>query len=111
MAVNMVPMKSVVVIRDGKRVTPTIGKSFPFTAEERNAILEVDSTALRKPTDETAGTDADAAAAARTAEASQSKARGGKKAATASQADSEVEDTDPPEGEGGGPGAGTDDDL
>ena len=113
MAVSMVPTVGVVVVRDGKRVRPEIGKAYDFTKEERDAILEAHPTALRKPQNEETGEDSSkpAASTKRTAEASQSKASGGKKAATASKADSEDPETSPPAGEGGGPGAGTDDDL
>lgn len=113
MAISMVPTVGVVVVRDGKRVRPTIGKAFSFTKEERDAILEAQPNALRKPTNEDTGED-DAAPAASTAEASQAKAKGGRKAATANVADTEAEDgdTDPKtDGKPAPKGAGSDDDL
>lgn len=45
-----VVQQSVVVMRDGKRVTPKIGESFDFTAEE---IEQAGADALREPKDET----------------------------------------------------------
>jgi hypothetical protein len=113
MAVKMVPNVGVVVVRDGKRVRPTIGKAFEFTAAERDALLEASPTSLRKPTNEDTGED-EAAPAASTAETSQSKARGGRKAATANKADAEAGegDTEPKtDGKAAPKGAGSDDDL
>jgi hypothetical protein len=113
MAVKMVPTVGVVVVRDGKRVRPTIGKAYEFTKEERDALLEAQPNSLRKPTNEDTGED-EAAPATATAEASQAKARGGRKAATANVADSEAGegDTDPKtDGKPAPKGAGSDDDL
>jgi len=98
MAVSLVPTVGVVVVRDGKRVKPTIGKAFSFTTDERDSILEAHPTALRKPTNEDTGDD-EAAAATTTgtkpsAEASQSKAKGGQKKATASKSDAEASGDD-----------------
>lgn len=45
-----VVQQSVVVMRDGKRVTPKIGETFDFTAEE---IEQAGADALREPKDET----------------------------------------------------------
>lgn len=99
MAVKMVPTMGVVVVRDGKRVRPTIGKAFEFTKEERDALLEAQPNSLRKPSNEDDGAD-EAVAAATTvtgkagvkpsAETSQAKASGGKKTATANKSDEEA---------------------
>lgn len=40
MSVKLVPLKSVMVIRDGKRVSPPVGKAFPFETEERDSMRE-----------------------------------------------------------------------
>lgn len=37
---NLVPLKSVVVVRKGARVSPPIGKAFPFEDEEVEAMKE-----------------------------------------------------------------------
>lgn len=108
---KMVPTVGIVVIRDGKRVRPTIGKAFDFTKEEIADLKEAHPTALRKSSNEDDGE----STATPSAAVSQAKARGGKKAATANKSDAEVaeegtEGTDPPEGEAV-EGAGTDDDL
>jgi len=96
MTVKMVPTVSVVVIRDGVRVKPEIGKSFDFTTEERDGLAEAHPTALRK----VAGGDEEGVAVAAptvkekpvksSAEASQAKAKGGKKASTAETSDDEA---------------------
>lgn len=49
---QMVPVEGVTVGRDGKRVTPPVGKSFDFTAEEIKSIKAARPEALRKPVDE-----------------------------------------------------------
>lgn len=90
MAVKMVPTMSVVVVREGKRVKPAIGKVFDFTKEERDSILEAQPNALRKPTDESPSDDAAGDPAPPSAEASQAAAKGGKKAATANKSDDEA---------------------
>lgn len=90
MAVNMVPTVGVVVVRDGKRVRPTIGKAFGFTADERDALLEAHPGSLRKPTNEDTGTDESTDATTSSAEKSQARARGGKKEATANESDKEA---------------------
>jgi len=111
MAVKMVPTMSVVIVRDGKRVKPEIGKSFDFTADERDSILEAQPNALRKA----AAGDEEGTADTSSAEQSQAKAKGGKKKATAAKSDAEAaadgDGGEPEDGEGGGAGAGTDDDL
>jgi hypothetical protein len=95
MSVSMVPTVGVVVVRDGNRVRPTIGKAFPFTTEERDAILEAHPSALRKPNNEDTGEESVTEATVSSAEKSQAKARGGKKTATASKSDEEAaEDAD-----------------
>lgn len=47
-----VPTASVIVIRDGKRVEPKIGKSFPFTEDEITTINRIMPGALRTPVNE-----------------------------------------------------------
>lgn len=37
---NLVPLRSIMVVRDGKRVSPPIGKAFKFTAEEVKVLKE-----------------------------------------------------------------------
>lgn len=43
-----VPVQTIVVTRDGKRVTPKIGDAFDFTAEELDDINRVNPDAVRK---------------------------------------------------------------
>lgn len=52
-----VPTASVIVIRDGKRVEPKIGKSFPFTDDEITTINRIMPGALRTPVNETVDED------------------------------------------------------
>lgn len=40
MAVKLVPLKSVMIVRDGRRVSPPVGKAYPFSTEERDAMRE-----------------------------------------------------------------------
>ena len=47
---NLVPLKSIMVVRENKRVSPPIGKGFPFTADEVKALKE--GTDYRKPVNE-----------------------------------------------------------
>lgn len=57
-----VPVQSVLVIRDGKRVRPPLGTPFEFTAKELAEINAVNPVAIRKPIQELATpatTDAD----------------------------------------------------
>lgn len=95
MAKSMVPTVSVVIVRDGKRVKPEIGKAFDFTKEEADSILETQPGALRKAAGDEDGTqDAlDASKGSRgakpSAEASQAGAKGGRKKATAAKSDAE----------------------
>lgn len=49
---NRVALKSVIVVRDGQRVSPPIGKSFPFTAAEIKALEESNPTAIREAVNE-----------------------------------------------------------
>lgn len=37
---NLVPLKSIMVVREGKRVSPPIGKAFPFTADEVKVLKQ-----------------------------------------------------------------------
>jgi hypothetical protein len=92
---KLVPMTGTVVIRDGRRVRPVIGKAFNFTKEEI-ADLEAAGAKLRKPTDEAEESEAEAASSTTpsSAEKSQAKARGGKKPATAAKSDEEAETED-----------------
>lgn len=46
---KLVVTSSVTVIRNGKRVTPTIGKVFTFTDDEAKYILKHHPLGLRKP--------------------------------------------------------------
>lgn len=43
-----VPVKSIVLFRDGKQVRPTIGKEFDFTAEELKDINDLSPKSVRK---------------------------------------------------------------
>lgn len=52
MSKKLVTMATVCVIRDGKRVFPEIGKTFPYTDEEVKRIKAVSPTALRNPVNE-----------------------------------------------------------
>ncbi len=86
---KMVPTVGVVVIRDGKRVTPEVNKAFAFTADEQKSIEEAHPGALRKPSNE----DESVTTAAASAEGSQARAKGGKKQATANVSDEEQEES------------------
>ncbi|MCB1865168.1 MAG: hypothetical protein KDG50_07030 [Chromatiales bacterium] len=52
---KMVPLQSVVLFREGKRVRPQIGKVFNFTADEIEELTEASPECLRKPIAETDG--------------------------------------------------------
>lgn len=52
-----VPNASIVVIRDGKRVTPPLGKAYDFTKAEIESITRVSPGALRKPVNESSDAD------------------------------------------------------
>jgi hypothetical protein len=47
-----VPTIGVIVIRDGKRVSPPLNKGFNFTDDEITQINAIHATALRKPINE-----------------------------------------------------------
>lgn len=51
-ASNKVILKSIIVVREGKRVAPPIGKAFPLTAEEIETLDEVNPTAYRDAVNE-----------------------------------------------------------
>lgn len=50
----LVTQVSTVVIRNGKRVSPPIGKPFNYTDQEVQVILKAKPLGLRKPVNETA---------------------------------------------------------
>lgn len=50
--IERVVTQSVTVIREGKRVTPPLNKSFPFTADEITYLDSISPRASRKPVDE-----------------------------------------------------------
>lgn len=108
-SITMTVRKGVTVVRDGQRIRPEIGKTFDFTAAERDAVLEVDPSALTKPAGEEEGTPTTASTSApASAEQSQAKASGGKKKATANKSDAENAE----DGDGNAPEeANSDDDL
>jgi hypothetical protein len=95
---KLVPTVGTVVVRDGQRVRPTIGKPFDYTKEEADQIREEAPNALVKQKD--VEDDGDEAVPASnvtgkagvkpSAEASQAKARGGAKTATAAKSDEEA---------------------
>lgn len=93
-SIKMVVNKGVTVVREGKRVRPTIGKEFSFTAEERDGILEAAPGALSAGGDNSAEETAEEATTTSSAEKSQAAARGGKKKATANKSDDEAADED-----------------
>lgn len=47
--ISRVPVQSIVVVRDGKQVTPDLDKPFNFTAQEVEDIERVNPSAMRKP--------------------------------------------------------------
>lgn len=49
---NKVILKSIIVVRENKRVAPTIGKAFPLTTEEIDALDEVNPGAYRDAVNE-----------------------------------------------------------
>jgi hypothetical protein len=51
---KLVTQATVTVIRDGKRVTPPIGKSFNYTTDEADYIRKQHPLGLRKPVNEDA---------------------------------------------------------
>src|SRR3546814_17424306 len=52
-----VPTASVIVIREGKRVSPPLNKGFNFTEAEIAQIKAIDPRALRKPINESTDED------------------------------------------------------
>jgi hypothetical protein len=52
---KLVPLNTIIVRREGKRIKPEIGKPFDFTAEEVAHINQVSPTSLRKVVNETGG--------------------------------------------------------
>lgn len=101
-----VPTVSVIVIRDGKRVSPKLNKSFPFTDDEIKQINTIQPGALRTPINESDDSDstgaghksddAEAGTAPSKAAPDGSKkptaAKGKKAAAKTKAADKDVED-------------------
>lgn len=85
----LVPLTGTIVVRDGKRVRPEIGKAFTYTDDELTS-LKAAGAKFRAPANEAP---AEAPAASNTkpvkssAEESQAEAKGGKKKATANTAD------------------------
>lgn len=49
MAIERVPVQSVVLYREGKFITPDVDKVFSFTQKEIEEINAVNPAALRKP--------------------------------------------------------------
>lgn len=47
--ISRVPVQSIVVVRDGKQITPDLDKPFNFTAQEVEDIERVNPSAMRKP--------------------------------------------------------------
>lgn len=101
-----VPTASVIVIREGKRVSPPLNKGFNFTDDEITQINAIMPGALRKPINESAdepstgkghkSDDAEAGTASSKAAPDGSKkptaAKGKKAAAATKAADKDVED-------------------
>jgi hypothetical protein len=88
--------KGCTVIRDGRRVRPTVGEEFDFTKAEIDGLNAADPAALAMPSkggDE--GEDAAPKKPARSsAQASQAAAKDGEKKATANKSDEESADAD-----------------
>ena len=59
-----VPVKSVVVVRDGKQVRPEMGKAFDFTTEELDDINRLSPNSIRKVITEDADSEKQAKAEA-----------------------------------------------
>lgn len=49
---NKVILKSIIVVREGKRVAPPIGKAFPLTTDEIDALDEINPNAYRDAVNE-----------------------------------------------------------
>lgn len=47
--ISRVPLQSIVVVRNGKQVTPELGKPFGFTAQEVDEIEALNPAAIREP--------------------------------------------------------------
>lgn len=79
--ITRVPTRSVIIVRDGQRLAPPVGKGFLFTADEIKSVEDVDPEALREPKDETVATTADAGDTGESGETGDPKpaAKGGKK--------------------------------
>lgn len=71
-----VPVETIMVVRDGKQISPKIGEPFNFTAEELADIKRINPDAIRFPVSEVAEEVDDTAA---TAAAAAAAAKGGKK--------------------------------
>lgn len=88
----LVPLSGTVVVREGKRVRPEIGKAFEYTDDEitslKNAGAKFRAPQNEEPTEGVAATSTKPApASASVAEEAQAEAKGGKKKATANKAD------------------------
>ncbi len=112
-----VPTVSVIVIREGKRVSPPLNKGFNFTDDEITAINKAQPGALRKPVNETATEDAadvDATALADTTKEKvpASKPKTGKKAKAKAPAEKPAdEDGDDSDEDGDDTDADEDEDI
>ena len=84
----LVPLSGTIVVRDGNRIRPTIGKAFEYTAEEVEQLRNAGAK-FRAPQNEEpdAGEAATATKSTSNAEGAQAGAKGGKKAPTANKAD------------------------
>lgn len=49
---RLVPLESVVVVRDGKRITPPLNQPYDFTDAEADALAASRPEAVRKPLNE-----------------------------------------------------------
>lgn len=49
---RLVPLESVVVVRDGKRITPPLNQPYDFTDAEADALAASRPEAVRKPVNE-----------------------------------------------------------
>lgn len=74
---SRIPLQSITVMRDGKLVTPEVGKPFPFTGKELLDIERVNPDAVRKPIDESTEADAEVAKATGKAAGKSGKAAAG----------------------------------
>ncbi|HLP70324.1 MAG TPA: hypothetical protein VK181_22690 [Rhizobium sp.] len=87
----LVPLSGTVVVREGKRIRPEIGKAFEYTDDEitslKNAGAKFRAPQNEEPTEGVAATSTKPAPTASVAEEAQAEAKGGKKKATANKAD------------------------